>query len=506
MPKEVGIRFMRKGAMVLFAFSLFFIGCQAKMVYPPPPEPVSSSPPPFLTEETVLLPDLTLSDITTDEAGRLVIVLSNIGKTLVPHPFGKLKIYVDDDLKWSIPLDRISDQTFLQPEGVTHYTTPVELEGTHLVRAIIDSDEEVMEENESNNVLTRILTYEIVVRLPPPSSSLPPLPPETEAREASLLFPEIKVTDLSLNSQRRLMVTLVNVGKGVFLMKDGTLKIFVDGTPKGSYALRSFSDQSSLQPEEGMTFPTSLTLAGHHEVYAYIDTVSGLKEKNQESLGFRKMLESLPIGPDIIVKELELTEDFELSILLTNAGEGELRKGTTLGIRVYLNDQKVSEFDHLISESLRPLSGNGYVVDPPYRIRINGTSKVRVSIWPKGTSDDFRLDNNTIERYFVIYPFKIKPQKSEEFRFFPLFNPLKQRSRKEKVRTEVRWDGGGYPLRLSLIGLRNSQKNPVVSGRSPLRLEVAIEEEKDRRGQPWRISVANLMEKKVEGTLIIQTP
>jgi hypothetical protein len=497
---------MRKGAMVLFAFSLLFFGCQAKMVSPPASEPVLSSPPPSRTEEPVLLPDLTLSNITTDESGKLVVVLSNIGKTLVPHPFGKLKIYVDDDLKWSIPLNHISDQAFLQPGGVTLYTTPVELEGTHSVRAIIDSDDEIKEENESNNVLTKTLSYEMLVRLPSPSSSLPPLPPKPEDPEVTLLSPEIRVTDLSLNPQRRVTVTLANVGKGVFLLRDGTLKIFVDGLPKGSYTLRTLSDQAYLHPEESMTFPTSLTLAGRHEVYARIDTDPGLKERNQESLGFRKMLESLPIGPDLIVKELELTEDFELSILLCNAGEGELRKGTTLRIKVYLNDQKVSEFDHLISEALRPLSVNRYAVDPPYRIRVNGTSKVRVSIWPKGTSDDIRLDNNTIERYFVIYPFKISPKKSEDFPFFPLSNPLKKRGQKEKVRTEVRWDGGGYPLRLSLTGSGNSRKNPVVSGRSPLRLEVPIEEEKHRRGQPWRISVANLMEKKVEGTLIIQTP
>ena len=492
--------------MVLFAFCLFLFGCQAKMVSPPPSEPLPSSPPSSLTEEPILLPDLTLSNITTDESGKLVIVLSNIGRTLVSSPFGRLKIYVDDDLRWSIPLGGISDQAFLQPGGVTRYTTPVELEGTHLVRAIIDSDDEILEENESNNILTKILNYEMVVRLPPPSSSLPPVPSKPEDQEPTLLSPEIRVTDLSLNPQRRVVVTLANVGKGIFLLRDGTLKVSVDGTPKGSYTLRSSSDQDHLLPEESMTFPTSVILAGRHEVYATIDTDPGLKERKKESVGFRKMLEGLPVGPDIIVKELELTEDYELSILLSNTGEGELRKGTTFRIRVYLNDQKVSDFDHLVSQPLRPLSGNRYAVDPPYRIRISGTTKVRVSIWAKGISDDTRLDNNTIERVFVIYPFKIGPRKSEDFPLLPFSYPLKKRGQKGKVRTEVRWDGGGFPLRLSLIGSGSSQKPPVVSGRSPLRLEVPIEEEKDRRGQPWRISVANLMEKKVEGTLIIQTP
>jgi hypothetical protein len=497
---------MRKGAIVFFAFCLFLFGCQAKMVSPPTSEPLPASPPSCLPEEPLLLPDLTLSSITTDEAGRLVIVLSNIGKTPVSPPFGKLKIYVDDDLRWSIALDAISDQAFLQPGGVTRYTTPVELEGTHSVRAIIDSDDEVLEENESNNILTNILSYEMVVRLPPPSFSLPPLPSKPEDQEPIVLSPAIRVTDLSLNPQRRVVVTLANVGKGVFPLRDGTLKVFVDGVPKGSYTLGSSSDQDHLLPEESMTFPTSVTVAGRHEVYATIDRDPGLKEREMESSGFRKILEGLPVGPDIIINELDLTEDYELTILLSNAGEGELRKGTTFRIRVYVNDQKVSDFDHLVSEPLRPLSGNRYAVDPPYRIRISGTSKVGVSVWPKGISDDVRLDNNTIERYFVIYPFTIGPRKSEDFPLFPFSYPLKKRGHKEKVRTEVRWDGGGFPLRLSLIRSGSLQKSPVVLGRSPLKLEVAIEEEKDRRGQPWKISVANLMEKKVEGTLIIQTP
>jgi hypothetical protein len=492
--------------MVLFAFCLFLFGCQAKMVSPPPSEPLPASLISSQLEEPIRLPDLTVSSITTDDSGKLVIVLSNIGKSLVSPPFGKMKIYVDDNLRWSVPLDGIADRAFLQLGGVTRYTTPVGLEGTHSVRAIIDSDDEVLEENESNNTLTKVLSYEMLVRLPPPSLSLPPVPPKPEDPEPALLSPEIRVTDLTLDPQRRVVVTLANVGKGVFPLRDGTLKVSVDGMPKGSYTLGSSSGQDHLLPEESMTVSTSVSLAGRHEVYAYIETDPGLQERKKEGVGFRKMLEGPPVGPDIIIKELDLTEDYELSILLCNAGEGELRKGTTFRVRVYLNDQKVSDFDHLVSEPLRPLSGNRYAIDPPYRVRISGTSKVRVSIWPKGISDDIRLDNNTIERYFVIYPFKIGPQKSEDFPLLPFSYPLKKKGQKEKVRTEVRWDGGGFPLRLSLIGLGSSQKPPVVTGRSPLRLEVPIEGEKDRTGQPWRISVANLMEKRVEGTLIIQTP
>jgi archaellum component FlaG (FlaF/FlaG flagellin family) len=491
---------MRKGAILLFAFSLILLGCQAKTVYLPPPESSPPTPPPVIKEEPVPLPDLTISNITLDESGRLVVTLSNIGKNPFPSGIGSLSLYVDGDPKWSIPLERIPDQLFLQPGGISVYTTPVELEGAHSVKAVVDSDEEIVEEDESNNTLTKLFSFENVVRLP----SAPP--EKLEKPEPMLLPPDLAITDLSLNRQRRVTVTLANIGSGVFPLRSGTLKLFVDGMLKGSYTLNSLSDQDHLLPKESVTLDSSLTLMGRHDVYARIDIDPGIKERNPENNGLKKILEGLPVGPDLVIQEIELTEDLELSILLSNTGEGELRKGTTLKIRVFLNDQKVSEFDHFISEPLRPFSGNRYVVDPPYRIRIDGNSKVRVSIWPKGASDDIRLDNNTLEQYFTFYSFKLEPQKSQEFSFSPFSNLQRKRGQKEKVKAEVRWDGGAFPLRLSLKGPGNLKKSPTISGGSPLKLQVPIENGKNRERQAWRISVANLLEKKVEGILIIQTP
>jgi hypothetical protein len=491
---------MRKRAIFLFAFSLILLGCQAKAVYLPSPESAPPSRPPAIKEERAALPDLTISDITLNEFGRVVVTLSNIGKNPVPSGIGDLSLYVDADPKWSIPLERIPDQIFLQPGGISVYTTPLEFEGTHSVRAVVDSDEAIMEEDESNNTLTKLIIFERVVRLPSP----PPKKPEKP--EPMLLLPDLAITDLSLNRQRRLTLTLANVGNGPFPLRSGTLKLFVDGILKGSYSLNSLSDKNYLLPQESITHASSLTLMGRHDVYARIDIDPGVNEINPENNGLKKILEGLPVGPDLVIQEIELTEDLELSILLSNTGEGELRKGATLQVRVFLNDRKVSEFDHFISEPLRPFSGNRYVVEPPYRIRIDGNSKVRVSISPKGASDDIRLDNNTLEQYFTFYSFKLEPQKSQEYSFSPFSNPLRKRGQKEKVKAEVRWDGGEFPLRLSLKGPGNLKKSPTISGGSPLKLQVPIEDGKNRGRHPWRISVANLLEKKVEGVLIIQTP
>ena len=76
----------------------------------------------------------------------------------------------------------------------------------------------------------------------------------------------------------------------------------------------------------------------------------------------------------------------------------------------------------------------------------------------------------------------------------------------DKIRTEVRWDGGGAPLRLSLEGVRRPKKIGPALGKSPLKLEIPIEDHKKQEGKAWRLSVANLMKKKAEGFLIIQGP
>ena len=230
------------------------------------------------------------------------------------------------------------------------------------------------------------------------------------------------------------------------------------------------------------------------------------QQKRQVNDSFRrKSRGSLP-GPDLVVKELNMNEDFELSLVLSNAGEEELPKGKTLRIRVFVNGQRVSEFDHFIAEPLKPHFENHCIIDPPYRIRVDGNSRVKVVIGPKHRDDDVRIENNTFERTFAIIPFKIGSEVSQEFPF-PLQNLRSKENRKEdKIRMEVRWDGGGTPLRFSLKGARHLKKIGPVSGRSPLQLEVPIKDAKKQIGKAWRLSIANLMKEKAEGFLIIQSP
>ncbi len=516
---------MLQKATLVLAFSILLLGCQAKKVPLPSSETILPVVPgPARIDEPIPRPDLAISDIALDGTGGVIATLSNCGKGVVPPAAGSLKIYVDGELKWSISLDDIPDRAFFVPAGATRYSAPVEVKGTHEVRALIQSNGVVWDDDESNNLMTKVLSFEREVRLPPsspplaspprPSPSLsspsPPLPvlstPEPEDREEMLPRPDVVLTDLFLNAKRRLVVHLSNNGDAPFLLKRGSLKIFVDKALEGSYTVGELCKRRSLSPKEGASFETPTTIKGRHEVDAHLDISPDADDGGRGSKSLTKILEGVPIGPDIMVKDLVLTEDLELSIILSNVGETELRRGTTLKVRVIMNDRKVSEFDHLIDEPLRPNSGSRYIIEPPYRISVGGNARVRVTVWPKHAEDDIRPGNNALERDFMIFSFRIDPQTSQEFAFFPSSLWDKDSSRSRNIKTELRWDGGGAPLRLSLKREGNLNKPAQVSGKSPLEMEVAAEEEKGSMGRAWRFLVTNLMEKTAEGHLIVQSP
>ena len=477
---------MYKGAIAIFAFSFFLLSCAphvAVTTQPPPASPVSPpvSPP---APQPVLLPDLVISDISLSDSGKVEIRISNVGKGPAPYGVGTLSIYVDGLLKWKDPLGTLPDQSFLQPGGTTLCTTPVELVGRHEVRAVLDKEEKTLQGDKLGNVFPKVLGKEKL--------------------EAKPLLSDLAVTDLFLTPQRKLAVTIANLGDSSLPLGEGNLKIMVDGFLKGSYPLGSLSDQSSLPPKGSMTLATPFISVGRHEIDARVDFPDEVKESNLENNSLKKMVEGPPVGPDIVVKDLELTEDLELMIVLSNAGEADLRKGVIFQIQVYVNDQKISEFDHFISAALKANLKNRYVVAPPYQVGIAGTSRVKVSISPELSSDDIRLDNNVFEGTFIIFPFKIGPQRKEEFSFSYPAPRLRSESQTEKVMIEARWELRSSLLMLSFKKSVSIGGIPTVSGKSPLKVEFPIPFEDAQKESVWTVSVANLVEKKVEGHLIIQ--
>jgi hypothetical protein len=59
---------------------------------------------------------------------------------------------------------------------------------------------------------------------------------------------------------------------------------------------------------------------------------------------------------------------------------------------------------------------------------------------------------------------------------------------------------------LSFIGEENIKSVPTFSGKSPIKVEFPIHFEEAQKEREWKVFVTNLIEKKVEGHLIIQHP
>ena len=386
----------------------------------------------------------------------------------------------------------LSDISLQEREGIG-------IEGSGVIPEV-DKQEEIVEEEESKDDFAKDLEKEVAHLTPPPP------PPIIEVPKTPPPLPDLTITNLFLDPKKRLGVTLANIGTGPLPMGLGSLKIFVDGQLKESHGLNSLSDQPFLQPNKNITFTTSVTVRGRREVRAYVETGHEMRELNQENNYLEKVLEGLPIGPDILIKDLDLTEDLELYIILSNAGEIDLRKGATFRIRVFVNGLKISEFDHFTSDVLKANFGNYYTIHPPYRVGISGTAEVRIAISPKLLTDDVCLENNILKKRFIIFPFRIIPQAKEEFSFSVRSPRLRDDSQAEKVKAEVRWEGGGASLMLSFIGPEHTKSVPAFSGKSPLKLEVPIYFEEAQKDSLWKVSVTNLIEKKVEGHLIIQHP
>jgi len=93
------------------------------------------------------------------------------------------------------------------------------------------------------------------------------------------------------------------------------------------------------------------------------------------------------------------------------------------------------------------------------------------------------LENNVLERTFIIFPFKIGPHGREEFSFSFSASRPQGRVRQEKVKTEARWEGGSSSLMLSfkksgtLKGIPHPFQGRVPSSRFSIPFEEIQKEE-----------------------------
>jgi len=107
---------------------------------------------------------------------------------------------------------------------------------------------------------------------------------------------------------------------------------------------------------------------------------------------------------------------------------------------------------------------------------------------------------------FIIFPFRMIPQEKQEFSFSVPSSYLKDDGESKKLKAELRWEGGGPSLMFSFVGPENIKNILTFSGKSPIRVEFPIYSGEAQKERLWKVFVTNLIEKKVEGHLIIQHP
>ena len=151
-------------------------------------------------------------------------------------------------------LDDLADQLFRSPEGIT--TVPAKsLSGQHSIKAEIDTDSEIIESNEGNNILEKEVIFGGLT--------------------------DLKVVDL-YNQNGNLMIKIGNVGTGETSKGIGRLNYDVDGVSRGSFILGNLSDQSFLSPG-GETIIQAAALSGGHNIRAEIDSRNEIVESNENN-------------------------------------------------------------------------------------------------------------------------------------------------------------------------------------------------------------------------------
>lgn len=104
------------------------------------------------------LPDIGVEDVFIDDAGRLSARITNCGPVEAPHGKGSLRIFVDGKAAGSYDLGSVPDREFLKPGASMIIDTGVTLgAGAHRVGAHFDPKNEIAQENEFHNTVTRTL-------------------------------------------------------------------------------------------------------------------------------------------------------------------------------------------------------------------------------------------------------------------------------------------------------------------------------------------------------------
>ena len=226
-----------------------------------------------------LHPDLVPVDVNIGPDCTLLVTLRNNGPVAMPSSAyvgasTGIQMYVDGAPWGGIALGALDPGHLSQPVGGTvtwswfpGLTLPA---GAHTVTLVVDTNNDVVESNEANNTLSKVLTC---------VSPAPDLVP----------------VSLTVNSQCQLVLTLQNIGTApiddINFAQSGTtssaVQMYNDGQPFGGISLGAMDLQKQVQVVGGTVtytwFPGLTVNGGPHNVSVVVDNNNAISELNESN-------------------------------------------------------------------------------------------------------------------------------------------------------------------------------------------------------------------------------
>ncbi len=214
--------------------------------------------------------DLTISHLTLNDDGYVVVYVQNIGEGVITiNPRNKVQtvdLYMKVDGKnWGGTTHKLFDpeKVLVFPGGRVRVETGLKLTSPKTITASIDMNHAVIESNERNNTKTKKL----------------------DPRK-----PDLAITKISLDRDCKVNVTVKNMGPGpvnemVWIhkdFKDTGLFLKVNGKNWGGATFRGLDESRRLSQSDGaVVYRSNLTVKSQATVSATIDDKSLIKESNE---------------------------------------------------------------------------------------------------------------------------------------------------------------------------------------------------------------------------------
>jgi hypothetical protein len=276
-----------------------------------------------------MLPDLRIDSIEFTSDCRAMLRLSNAGDaSLSDAAFiggnAYLQRYLDDKPAGQIYLGAIDPGKALKPPGGTReWTDGNEYKANKSVKYQIES---VGQEKDTSNNMKQVDV------------------PERCQAEATQVLPDLTITDLTVDDQCRVVVTIKNNGPGPLPISaydqrlGPSVQFYKDNKPFGGWSLSSADPGRKLKiPGNSVAWTRGeLKFRGQAEVRVVVNKENTFAESDEANNSLTKTLTCAPKLPDLAITGIDFTSDCRAKILFQNLGDVEAPDSLFIGGYAYV--------------------------------------------------------------------------------------------------------------------------------------------------------------------------